>query len=137
MLAGRNISRVTSKLSGIIQYNSLVHIGLFRNKIHCIHVLTSIHVLSILMAYITFNSTNRFVIFTIFYFLLFYWEKTASGTALDNQFGDTGDDLDGLIGGRGKLLKGQLKDPDTDRNVVRRIADLLLYNYSENLKNLF
>lgn len=76
---------------------------------------------------------KQFVIFIIFYFMLFYYEKQVSGTVFDNQIGDNVDDLEGLTGGRGKLLKGQLNDPDTDRNVVRRIADTLLYNYSENL----
>lgn len=76
---------------------------------------------------------KRFVIFLFFYFMIFFYESQVSGTALNNQFGDTGPDLESLTSGRAKLLKGQINDPDTDRNVVRRIADTLLCNYSENI----
>lgn len=76
---------------------------------------------------------KQFLFFIIFYFVLFYYEKQVSGTALDNKFGETAGNLESLSGGRSKLLKGHINDTDVDRNVVRKIANILLYNNFENL----
>lgn len=56
-----------------------------------------------------------------------YYEGKVSGTALNDQIGDAAADLESESSGRGELLKEQIIDPDTYRNVVRRFSDMILH----------
>lgn len=97
---------------------------MLRNEIN---VAPSVNVITILMEHITFRSMKKIVYFTVFYFLLCYYEGKVCGTDLNDQIGDAAADLESKSGGKGELLKEQIVDPDTYRNVVRRYFDMILH----------